>query len=126
MGKLRLTLRLLAGNAVLAAVVLAIYWHAPIWWWIEVHTGTVNESGPYYGMFSGFFGDLTIFSSAVIGLAVFYRHVNCHSKGCWRWGHYRTPDGQFKVCRRCHPVLKGQHPTRELIHRHHREHLDRG
>jgi len=24
-------------------------WLSHLWWWVEVHTGTVNESGPYYG-----------------------------------------------------------------------------
>jgi len=118
-------LRWVVPLAALALLGCAVAWHERIWWWIEIHTGTVNESGPYYGMFSGFFGDLTIFTSAAIGLAVIYRHLNCHSQGCWRWGHYRTPDGQYKVCRHCHPVLQGRRPTRDLIHLHHRQHAAR-
>ena len=31
---------------------------AHLWYWIEVHTGTVNESGPYYGFWSGFGSDI--------------------------------------------------------------------
>jgi hypothetical protein len=29
--------------------------------WLEVHTGTVNEPGPYYGFWSGFGSDLEEF-----------------------------------------------------------------
>jgi hypothetical protein len=34
--------------------------------WLAVHTGTINESGPYYGFWSGFGSDLTEFG--VIGV----------------------------------------------------------
>ncbi len=55
--------------------------------WLAVHTGTVNEAGPYYGFWSGFgsdLGELTIFA-AVLG--VYHRH-NCHTRHCWRIGRH--------------------------------------
>jgi hypothetical protein len=33
-------------------------WIQQAWFWIEVHTGTLNEPGPYYGFFSGVGSDL--------------------------------------------------------------------
>jgi hypothetical protein len=30
-------------------------------YWLQVHTGTINESGPYYGFWSGFGSDIEEF-----------------------------------------------------------------
>lgn len=67
--------------------------------WMAVHTGTVNEAGPYYGFFSGFGGQLTPNPSVVVAIAIAARHKNCHVKGCWRLGH---PHEGTVRCRR-HP-----------------------
>lgn len=91
-----------------------------IWLWVEVHTGTVNESGPYYGFFSGFgsdIGEVTILGAA-FGL---YRAHNCHSKGCPWIGKHAVEGTPYKVCHRCHPTLSGDKATREEIHAAHRE-----
>ena len=53
--------------------------------WLEVHTGTVNEPGPYYGFWSGFGSDLTEF--AIIGTIAtaayqLFKKYNCHEPGC--------------------------------------------
>ena len=70
-----------------------------LWWWIEIHTGTVQESGPYYGFFSGFGSDLG--EVALIGgIVALVRHHNCHNHGCWRLGKHTTPDG-YKLCKKC-------------------------
>ena len=71
--------------------------------------GLTNASGPVYLFWSGFFGDVTILAAAV----VFIRHHNCHTKGCWRLGHFHQ--GSVK-CRRHHlkekfrPVIPGKTP----------------
>jgi hypothetical protein len=40
--------------------------------WLQVHTGTVNESGPYYGFWSGFGSDLEEFGIlGAIGAAIY-------------------------------------------------------
>lgn len=77
-----------------------------VWHWIEIHTGTVNESGPYYGFWSGFgsdLGELTI----VAGILAAYRHHNCHVGGCWRLG--KPVEGTaYTACPRHHPAHAGK------------------
>ena len=48
------------------------------------YTGSNNESGPWYGFWSGFGSDLSEF--ALFGAVL--KMVNCHEKGCWRLGHH--------------------------------------
>ena len=68
-------------------------WLSHLWWWIEVHTGTVNESGPFYGFWSGFgsdLGEVTLLAAAY-GL---YRAHNCHAHRCpWIGRHPYEKDG---------------------------------
>lgn len=95
-------------------------WFFEVWDWFLQVTGTANTSGKWYGFFSGFgsdIGEATIFGAVVAG----YRKVNCHSKGCWRIGHFEHEhDGQkIKLCRRCHPAM-GAAPTRQEISDAHR------
>ena len=73
-----------------------------LWLWIEVHTGTVNESGPYYGFWSGFgsdIGEVTLLTGMFIGL----RHINCQEKGCWRIGH-NVEGSPTRACHKHHPT----------------------
>jgi hypothetical protein len=96
--------------------------------WLQVHTGTVNETGPYYGFWSGFGSDLEEFGIlGAIGAGIYQlvRKYNCHEPGCWRIGNHPTADGQFHLCYRHHPDFQGKKPTHELIERMHREHLER-
>jgi hypothetical protein len=106
-----------------------IVWHDAIWWWIEVHTGTVNESGPFYGFFSGFGSDLgeyAILTALTHGLWMHWRSINCHDPDdWWRIGKYPAAGGAFKFCHLHHPDFAGEPPTREHMHRKHREHTER-
>jgi hypothetical protein len=70
--------------------------------WLAVHTGTVDEAGPYYGFWSGFGSDLG--EVAIVGglLSVYRRH-NCHVHGCWRVGRHKVAGTDHVVCRRHHP-----------------------
>jgi hypothetical protein len=69
--------------------------------WLAVHTGTVNEAGPYYGFWSGFGSDIG--EIAIIGgLVTVVRRHNCEVHGCWRIGRHQTAAGHH-VCRRHHP-----------------------
>lgn len=85
--------------------------------WLAVHTGTVNEGGPFYGFWSGFgsdLGEVTIIGG-MIGL---YRSHNCHNAGCWRISHHTTPEG-YKLCKKC--VARPKDPSRlHDIHTDHR------
>jgi len=95
--------------------------------WLGVHTGTLNEPGPYYGFWSGFGSDLEEFGIlGAIGAAIYQlvRKYNCHEPGCWRIGQHPAAGGQFLLCYRHHPDYQGKKPTHELIERLHREHLE--
>lgn len=119
----------LARTAAAAAAVLGVpffvVWHEQLWWWIEVHTGTVNEAGPYYGFWSGFGSDLgeyMIIVGLFHGIYLHWKSVNCHEPGCPRVGRYQAAGGQYRLCHHHHPDLMGARPDRELIHLHHRQH----
>lgn len=104
-----------------ALVVLALLasipsvWHVwfPVQHWLSVHTGTVNEPGPYYGFFSGFgsdLGELTLIG----GVLAIYKKHNCHARWCFRFGHHDFLDPEtgvtYKLCRHCHPAHPGRKP----------------
>ena len=96
--------------------------------WLAVRTGTVNESGPYYGFWSGFGSDLAEFAiigTIATGVYQLVRKYNCHQPGCWRVGNHPAAGGQFMLCYRHHPDFQGRRPTADAIARLHREHLAR-
>jgi hypothetical protein len=96
--------------------------------WLQVHTGTVNEPGRYYGFWSGFGSDLAEFGIlGAVGAAIYQlvKKYNGHEPGCWRIGNHPAADGQFNLCYRHHPDFQGKKPTHELIERLHHEHLER-
>ncbi|HTR94547.1 MAG TPA: hypothetical protein VMI73_22685 [Trebonia sp.] len=121
----------IVAGLICAAVVVIVVWlmHArQVGAWLQVHTGTVNEPGPYYGFWSGFGSDIEEFGIlGVIGASVYqlFKKYNCHEPGCWLVGQYPAADGQFLLCYRHHPDFQGRKPTHELIQRLHREHLER-
>jgi hypothetical protein len=96
------------GVAFVVVATLAIIfatWHDFYFHWFEVHTGTVNESGPYYGFWSGFGSDIGE-ATLVVGLVAVYRHHNCHVKGCAHLG--RRVDGTpYVACPKHHPDHQG-------------------
>jgi hypothetical protein len=97
-------------------------------YWLQVHTGTINESGPYYGFWSGFGSDLEEFGvlgAVATGIYQLVKKYNCHEPGCWRVGQHPAAGGQFLLCYRHHPDYRGEKPTHELIERLHREHIER-
>ena len=79
-------------------------------------TGTFNESGGWYGFWSGFAGGFGILTILVVG----YRKINCHTQRCWRIGHHdlvvkhseTDPGTTYRVCRHCHPEIKGRRFSR--------------
>lgn len=122
--------RLLGGVAAACAVVIV----AALWVrhvravadWLQVHTGIVDEPGPYYGFWSGFGSDIAEFG--ILGAAAtatyhLVRKWNCHEPGCWRIGNHPAAGGQFNLCYRHHPDYRGRRPTHEMIERLHRQHL---
>ena len=122
---------ILIASLTCAAVVVIALWviHSrQVGYWFQFHTGIINESGPYYGFWSGFGSDITefgIFGAIAAGVYQLIKKYNCHSPGCWRIGNHPAAGGQFLLCYRHHPDYQGRKPTRELIERMHREHLER-
>lgn len=77
-------------------------WASHLWHWVEVHTGTVNEIGPYYGFWSGFGSDIG--EVAIIGAVLAaYRKHNCHVTRCWRIAKHPVEGTPFCTCRKHHP-----------------------
>ena len=71
--------------------------------WLAVHTGTVNEPGPYYGFWSGFgsdIGELLLLG----GLVQLVRHHNCHVEGCWRVKTHNDPAVHAPACKKHHSL----------------------
>ena len=111
-----------------AGIVIWVITSRQAGYWLQVHTGTVNESGPYYGFWSGFGSDLAEFGIiGAIATAAYqlFKKYNCHEPGCWRVGSHPAAGGQFSLCYRHHPDYRGKKPTHELIERLHQEHLAR-
>lgn len=46
------------------------------------------------------------FSGALLGM---WRHVNCHTDGCWRRGKHLVAGGTYKVCTPCLQAIDPQH-----------------
>jgi hypothetical protein len=94
--------------------------------WSAVHTGTVNESGPYYGFWSGFGSDLgeaTLVSAVFAGVYTGIRRSNCHVKGCWRIGHFPLEHTPYHLCRIHHPGVAGRSEA-EILEHHRRRRED--
>lgn len=51
----------LVSIAVAAGIVAWVLYASAFNHWLAVHTGTVNEPGPYYGFWSGFGSDIAEF-----------------------------------------------------------------
>jgi hypothetical protein len=120
---------LACGVVVLVGAIAACVTNAPtVSRWLAVHTGTVNEPGPYYAFWSGFGSDITEFGViGVVATASYHiiKRYNCHEPGCWRIGNHPAAGGQFQLCYRHHPDYDGKRPTAEMIRRLHREHARR-
>jgi hypothetical protein len=91
--------------SILVIAVLLGVWHDLTFRWFEVHTGTVNESGPYYGFWSGFGSDIGE-ATLIAGVFAAWRHHSCHVRGCARLG--RQVEGTpYLACPKHHPDHKG-------------------
>lgn len=70
-------------------------WLVHLWWDI---TSTTNA---FYGVVSGWLGDVGLAS----GIILYYRHKNCHVKGCPWLGKHPVAGGKYVVCGRHHPEI---------------------
>lgn len=86
--------------------------------WLAHVAGLTNLSGPWYGFWSGFAGDLPLFG----GLWLLYRRHTCHARRCWRLGLHHIDGTHFTVCHRHHPEHHGSRPyTAAQITQAHKE-----
>lgn len=99
--------------------------HGIFWHWVEVHTGTVNESGPYYGFWSGFgsdLGEITLITAILTPGILAARHHNCATRGCWRLtGHtLEDPDThvKYRYCHKHHPLIPNEHEHHGIFRNH--------
>jgi hypothetical protein len=92
---------------VILGVPLLVVRREQVWWWIEIHTGTVNEVGPYYGFWSGFGSDLGeygLLTSMFTSSALLWRHHTCHRHWwCWRHPLFALHGSPYLVCANHHP-----------------------
>lgn len=72
-----------------------------IWLWFAIHTGTYNESGPYYGFFSGFGSDITELALLAGAIGLYHRH-NCAVPKCPRLArkHWEVKGTPLRTCHR--------------------------
>lgn len=108
-----------------------IHFLQSIWYWFEVHSGTVNESGPYYGFWSGFGSDIGEFLLLGSIVAVYRKH-NCYINRCPRIAHHKLTDNksgtEHMLCkkhyRQIHPELPKKITLEHLAFIHHRNQKD--
>ncbi|MGD0056113.1 MAG: hypothetical protein ABSC34_11840 [Acidimicrobiales bacterium] len=97
----------LVGLFVVAAIVLLVLNFDVARHWTAIHIGSINETGPFYGFWSGFGSDIGEGAIAV-GVYTGVRKVNCHSRKCWRIGHHPLEGTPYHLCKYHHPdVPKG-------------------
>lgn len=118
----------IVGLLVVGVGLLIAYW-IPVQHWLAVHTGTVNESGEYYGFWSGFgadLGEVTLVTTVAVGVYTGVRKTNCHVKGCWRIGHHPLEGTPYHLCAIHHPdVPAGGASHAEILEHHHAAMRDR-
>lgn len=115
----RVALLLLA--VVVGIAVLLFFEWSGLQHWLAVHTGTVNESGIYYGFWSGFgadLGEVTLITTVGIGVYTGVRKANCHTKGCWRIAHHPLDGTPYHLCARHHPDVPEGGASHEQILEH--------
>lgn len=77
-----------------------------MWTLIQHIVGVDDLTGAWYGFWSGFGADLSMF----VAVAVWYRKNACHTRGCWRIAHHEVDGKPYKVCRKHDPNHDGSKP----------------
>lgn len=78
--------------------------------------GNNGQANTAYSFWSGVGSCLTYI--AVLGAA--WRHLNCHSQGCWRLAKHPVDGTPYKVCAKHHPTIPNR-ITAAHIHDAHRD-----
>lgn len=97
------------------------------WHWL-VHVAGCDYGLPYgrfgfYNFWSGIAGSFLV--GALVWMTLWWVNGTCHaSPWCLRRGRHPAAGGTFRLCWKHHPDM-GERPHLEMIHRLHREHLER-
>lgn len=83
--------------------------------WVHIWWITSSATNSFYGIVSGWLGDLGL----LVGLVMYYRKHNCHVKGCPRLGKHSVGDGSLIVCKKHHPLHHDTRITPEHVQFHH-------
>ena len=89
-----------------------------MWHWLETGLRVYllhPLTGRGYQFWSGIAGSFVVGGSLWAGTFAFWRHHNCHVKGCWRMGRHAVADTPFRVCRIHHPDVPDGGATAEHI-----------
>jgi hypothetical protein len=72
--------------------------------WIFMILGSRDESGAWYGFWSGIGGSIpdVLILTAIGG---WYWHRTCHVQRCWRIGRHQVNGTPYVVCRKHHPDI---------------------
>jgi hypothetical protein len=113
----------LALIVVVFVIVMIAFWTDTAHWFLR-YTGADEESGSWYGFWSGFGGSIPDF--LIIGsIITIYRHHNCHVNGCLRLG--KPVEGTpYLACPIHHPAHHGEKRSvsQEVIQLAHKAHVD--
>lgn len=124
----RRTVALTGAAAILVIAITAWALHArAVDHWLAIHTGTVDEPGPYYAFWSGFGSDIAevgLLSAVATTAYQTVKKYNCHEPRCWRIGNHPAAGGRFSLCYRHHPDYQGKRPSAEIIARLHSQHAE--
>ncbi len=126
---LKKALAVVLGLAGLAGLALLIAYFDFLRHWTAIHSGTIYSpnSPVYYNFWSGFGSDLgeaTLIGAVSVGLYTGLRKVNCHTKGCWRIGHYPLEGTPYHLCPRHHPGVPTKGASQGQILDQHRKYLE--
>jgi hypothetical protein len=99
---------------IILAIILAVLLPFGLWHFLLTFTGSIKESHAWYGFWSGFAGDLTIFA----GIVFWYRKHACHDHACLRLGKHELANGEFVVCRKHYRQATDTHPDQKITIQH--------
>jgi hypothetical protein len=88
-----------------------------IWHWLVAVSGAHDESGAWYGLWSGLGGALPDVMIAA-ALWAWYWHHTCHVSRCPRFARHPVPGTHWKTCHRHHPLLSGRITAQHIADAH--------
>lgn len=85
-------------------------------WWL-----ITSATNAFYGIVSGWLGDVGLFA----GIIIYLRHKNCHVKGCYRLGKHQVANGKYTVCAVHHPEVSDKITAKHIAQVHQNDILNR-